>query len=81
MVGNDGGPGILVEVLILTHERSKPDDYDAYLVHRLHPLRPILAFGRSAAAEPPTQPRFAVYSWWRETVSGGRGSIPKRAEM
>lgn len=51
---------------MLTHEQATPQVYDDYLVHRLKPVRPLLTFGRSAAAFPTTGMKCAVMSWWRD---------------
>ena len=41
-------------------------DFDTYLSRRLAPLRPLLSYGRSAKAYPPTKAATAVYCWWRD---------------
>jgi hypothetical protein len=64
------------QALVLTHELSKPEDYDGYLPRVLAPLRPVLSFGRSARAWPPAKANVAVYSWWRDPGShGGAGRV------
>jgi hypothetical protein len=72
------------QALVLTHELSRPEDYDGYLPRVLAPLRPVLSFGRSARAWPPAKVNSAVFHWWREprgpgarmkVVRGARGDI------
>ena len=53
------------KALVLTHELTK-GTYDPYLSDMLWPLRPLLCFGRSAAAHPTGKPKHAVMCWWRD---------------
>lgn len=53
------------KALVLTHELAK-GTYDPYLSDMLWPLRPLLCFGRSAAAAPAGEAKHAVMCWWRD---------------
>jgi hypothetical protein len=60
------GDACNTEALILTHELTKEEDMDAYLPTQLAPLRPVICFGRSAAAPPAVPKRHAVWHWWKD---------------
>ena len=62
------------KALVLTHELAK-GTYDPYLADMLWPLRPLLCFGRSAAAAPAADPKHAVMCWWRDPRAKGAVKI------
>ena len=55
-----------VQAVIVSHELSHPEHFDSYLARVLQPVVPIVTFGRSAAATPAVEPRFAVWHWWKD---------------
>ena len=57
------------QVLVLSHLLAREQDADTYLGRLLHPLVPLLCYGRSAVAEPRCQAKYAVYDWWKDPAS------------
>ena len=55
-----------MQALVLTHELTRESDFDTYLARTLHPVRPLLSFGRSAKAWPQCEASVAVFCWWRD---------------
>ena len=54
------------QALIVTHQLAEKDQFDSYLTQVLFPLRPVLSFGRSAAAEPAASVETCVWYWWKD---------------
>ena len=68
------------QVLVLTHELEGRESQDDYLALALWPARPLLCYGRAAAAYPPAKRKTTVWQWWKECArrraerrNGGRG--------
>ena len=59
-----------LEVLVLTHERATPQEYEPYLAWNLRPCRPLVLHGRTAALEPACGTWETVYWFWKDRVCG-----------
>lgn len=55
-----------VQVIVITHELSDPDDYDDHLAQVLAPAVPLLLLGRSKDADPPCKAQNAVWYAWKD---------------
>ena len=53
-------------MLILTHECANENEFDTYLLDQMFPVRPVICFGRSAAASPKVGKEQAVRHWWED---------------
>ena len=61
-----------VVALVLSHELANEKEFDTYLVNELQPVRPLICFGRSAAAPPTIAKEDAVRCWWQDLPTGSR---------
>ena len=55
-----------VVALVLSHELANEREFDTYLVDMLRPVRPLICFGRAAAAPPRIEKQHAVRCWWKD---------------
>ena len=58
------------EALVISHELSDTQYVDTYIARALHPVRPLISFGRSARAYPQVKAKNAVFHWWQELPRG-----------
>jgi hypothetical protein len=60
------------KALILTHEMTDSSSFDSYIARTLQPLRPLLAYGRAAAAYPQVKKKHAVWHFWKDPRAPAR---------
>ena len=63
-----------VQVIVITHELSDPDDYDDHLAQVLAPAVPLLLLGRSKDANPPRAAQNAVWYAWKDRFESNSDS-------
>ena len=56
---------------MLTLELEAGESCSEYLAWAFWPARPLICYGRCAAASPNTPARKAVFQWWRDRHEGG----------
>ena len=61
-------PCSCVQAIIITHELLPPEQMDHYLVTKLHPVVPLLMYGRSAAAAPTCTRDVCLWYGWRDRI-------------
>ena len=57
---------ILIQVLVLTHEKASPQELDAYLSALWQGVPVVGVYGISASMEPPCDKEHAVFFGWRD---------------
>ena len=50
----------------MTHELARPDDFDDFFAQKLHPLEPVLVYGRSYKANPPCKACESLWYGWKD---------------
>ena len=51
---------------MVSYEGAGDDSVDCYLAEQLHPLQPVILWGRTANIAPIVDREHAVYYWWLE---------------
>ena len=54
------------QALIMTHELARVDDFDDFFAQKLHPLEPVLVYGRSYKANPPCKSCQSLWWGWKD---------------
>ena len=50
----------------MTHELARQTDFDDFFAQKLHPLEPVLVYGRSYKANPPCQSCESLWYGWKD---------------
>ena len=57
---------MLLQALVLSHERASGEEIEPYASVRLAPLQPLVLYGRSAAMAPECDKDQCVWYAWRD---------------
>ena len=60
---------------MVSYEGAGDDSVDCYLAEQLHPLQPVILWGRTANIAPIVDKEQAVYYWWLEFTVTKQGVI------
>ena len=50
----------------MTHEPARQDDFDDFFAQKLHPLEPVLVYGRSYKANPLCKADESLWYGWKD---------------
>ena len=56
----------IAQAIVISYEGHKHEDLSTYISRLLHPLVPLVLFGRTAHAHPKTGKENVVYHWWKD---------------
>ena len=54
------------QAVVVSYEGAGDDSVDCCLAEQLHPLQPVILWGRTADVAPVVKKEHAVYYWWME---------------
>ena len=70
----------LRQALIVTHELAKPELMNDFFARKLHPLEPVLVYGRSYKADPPCKACASLWWGWKDLGRSADRSARSDAE-